>query len=157
MPNYMTRNQWDRHKLAVHELEEKLHDAQRRVGEAASHGDLSENAEFDAAVEECGFLSGRDQELKDKMVGCTIVDPKRTEPGFCSLGKSVTIKNADTDEISTYHIVGDGLVNTDGGEISYKAPTGAALLGKRKGDRTTVQLPDGPTTFEILEVEYYLD
>lgn len=153
MRNYMTRNQYERHRKAIEECEEKLSIARKKVGAAAAHGDLSENAEYDAAVEESGFLAGRVEELKSLAVGVDIVDPKRTVAGVVTLGKTVTIENADSSEKRTVHLVGNGTLDTDAGEVSYIAPLGAALIGKREGDLAIVKLPAGESRFKVLSIE----
>jgi transcription elongation factor GreA len=152
--NYMTRKQYDRHFAATKATEEKLAIARKKVGEAASHGDLSENAEYDAAVEESGFLAGRVEEMKALFTGVQIVEPRNTVEDVVTIGKSVSLKNLSTKEQVTYHIVGGGSVDTDGGEVSFFAPLGSALIGKRIGDVVTVELPGGKTKYEVLSVEY---
>src|SRR6185436_18176712 len=104
--------------------EEKLNLARKKVGEAASHGDLSENAEYDAAVEESGFLAGRVEELKSMLVGVQIVDPKNTVEGIATIGKTFLFENAATNEKVTYQLVGAGSVDSDSGEVSFSAPVG---------------------------------
>lgn len=152
MRNYMTRNQYDRHRKAIEECEEKLSIARKKVGEAASHGDLSENAEYDAAVEESGFLAGRLEELKSLAVGVDIVDPKRTVAGVVTLGKTVTLKDEESGDERTIHLVGNGTLDTDAGEVSYVAPLGAALLGKKEGDVAKVKLPGGVSRLKVLKI-----
>ena len=152
--NYMTRKQYDRHFAATRACEDKLAAARKKVGEAASHGDLSENAEYDAAVEESGFLSGRVEEMKALFTGVQIVDPRATVAGTVTIGKTVTLKNLSTKETVTYHLVGGGSVDTDNGEVSFFAPVGSAMIGKQVGDTVTVELPTGKTKYEVLAVEY---
>ncbi len=152
--NYMTRRQYDRHMQAVHQCEEKLAAARKKVGEAASHGDLSENAEYDAAVEESGFLAGRLEELKSQLVGVQIVDPQKTVEGVVTIGKTVELENVATNEHVVYHIVGAGSVNTDGGEVSFFAPVGRALIGAKATDLVKVDLPGGTTKYRIVAVRF---
>ena len=154
MQNYMTRKQYERHLEATKRTEDKLADARKKVGEAASHGDLSENAEYDAAVEESGFLAGRVEEMKALFVGVQIVEPKNTAPGMVTIGKTVKLRHAGTKETVTYHIVGGGSVDTDGGEVSFFAPLGKALIGHKPGDVLTLELPGGKTTYEVLSVDF---
>ena len=149
----MTRKQYDRHREATLKCEEKLNIARKKVGEAASHGDLSENAEYDAAVEESGFLAGRVEEMKALFVGVQIVDPKSTVPDIVTIGKTVTLHNIDTSEDVVYHIVGGGSVDTDNAEVSFFAPVGKALIGRKVGDKVTIELPGGKTTYEVLGVD----
>jgi transcription elongation factor GreA len=152
--NYMTRKQYDRHMAATKACEEKLNAARKKVGEAASHGDLSENAEYDAAVEESGFLAGRWEEMKAMFAGVQIVDPKNTVEGVATIGKMVKLKNVATEEIVKYDLVGGGSVDTDAGEVSFFAPLGKALIGAKKGDLVTVDLPGRKAKYQVLAVEY---
>jgi len=152
MQNYMTRKQYERHLETVRNTEEKLNIARKKVGEAASHGDLSENAEYDAAVEESGFLAGRVEELKSMLVGVQIVDPKNTVEGVVTIGKTVELENVATKEIVTYHLVGAGSVDTDHGEISFTAPVGKALIGAKPSDTIKVDLPGGSSKYRIVSV-----
>src|SRR6185295_15765514 len=108
-----TRKQYERHLEATKRTEEKLNLARKKVGEAASHGDLSENAEYDAAVEESGFLAGRVEEMKAMFIGVQIVEPRSTVEDVVTIGKSVRLRKQSTDEVVVYHIVGGGSVDTD--------------------------------------------
>jgi transcription elongation factor GreA len=152
--NYMTRKQYDRHMAATRACEEKLNLARKKVGEAASHGDLSENAEYDAAVEESGFLAGRFEEMKGLLAGVQIVDPRNTVEGVATIGKTVKLRNMATKEEFTYDLVGSGSVDSDHGEVSFFAPLGKALIGAQKGHTVTVELPGGKTKYEVLAVEF---
>ncbi len=154
MSNYMTRKQYERHMQATRRTEQKLAEARLKVGEAASHGDLSENAEYEAAIEESGFLAGRVEELKSQLVGVQIIDPASTMEGMVTIGKTLVVRNLDTDAIATYQIVGNGIADTDGGEVSYFAPLGRALIGKREGDAVTVTLPEGTTRVRLESVRF---
>jgi transcription elongation factor GreA len=152
MANYMTRRQYERHIEATKACEEKLNVARKKVGEAASHGDLSENAEYDAAVEESGFLAGRVEELKSMLVGVQIVDPKNTVEGVATIGKTVELENVGTKERVTYHLVGAGSVDCDNGEVSFSAPVGKALIGARPTDTIKVDLPSGSAKYLVISV-----
>lgn len=154
MQNYMTRRQYERHIEATKQCEEKLSIARKKVGEAASHGDLSENAEYDAAVEESGFLAGRLEELKSMLVGVQIVDPKNTVEGVATIGKTVDLENVATSEKVSYHLVGSGSVDTDRGEVSFSAPLGKALIGARPTDTIKVELPGGVARYKVLAVRF---
>jgi transcription elongation factor GreA len=154
MQNYMTRRQYDRHLDATRRTEEKLAIARKKVGEAASHGDLSENAEYDAAVEESGFLAGRVEEMKALFVGVQVIDPKTTVEGIVTIGKTIRLREVQSKEELRYHIVGNGSVDTDNGEVSFFAPLGKALIGRKPGDRVTIELPGGKSTYEVLEVGF---
>ena len=154
MQNYMTRRQYERHVEATKRCEEKLSEARKKVGEAASHGDLSENAEYDAAVEESGFLAGRLEEMKALLVGVQVIEPKSTVEGVVTIGKTVRLRHAASGDEVVYHIVGGGSVDTDGGEVSFFAPLGKALIGRKAGDKVTIELPGGKTAYEVLSIEF---
>ena len=156
MQNYMTRRQYERHIEACKQCEEKLNVARKKVGEAASHGDLSENAEYDAAVEESGFLAGRVEELKSMLIGVQIVDPKSTVEGIVTIGKTVELENVATKEHVTYHLVGAGSVDTDNGEISFTAPVGKALIGAKPSDTIKVDLPGGSSKYRVVSIRHSL-
>jgi transcription elongation factor GreA len=154
MANYMTRRQYDRHLDATRQCEEKLNLARKKVGEAASHGDLSENAEYDAAVEESGFLAGRVEELKSMLVGVQIVDPKNTVEGVATIGKTVELENVATNEHHVFHLVGAGSVDSDHGEVSFTAPLGKALIGARPTDTVKVDLPSGSAKYRVISIRH---
>ena len=155
MSKYMTRKQYDRHVEATKRCEEKLSDARKKVGAAAEHGDLSENAEYEAAIEESGFLAGRLEELRSALVGCSVIDPRNTDPEIVSMGKTVSVRDQETGEEETYHIVGLGITDTDAGEVSYSAPMGGSLVGSRVGDVINANLPGGVRRLEILSIGLY--
>lgn len=154
MANYMTRKQYERHMEATKRCEEKLSIARKKVGEAASHGDLSENAEYDAAVEESGFLAGRVEEMKALFIGVQIVDPRNTAEGVATIGKTVKLRNVATGEELVYHLVGAGSVDTDNGEVSFTAPLGRALIGAKKAQKVVIELPSGKTTYEVVSIDF---
>ena len=153
--NYMTRGQYDRHLGQIRILEDKLTEARLKVGEAAKHGDLSENAEYDAAREEVEFLTGRYEELQTALVGMQIVDGKRTDPKTVTIGKAVTLKDKSSGESLLYRVVGGGWVDATKQEISYRAPLAAGLIGKKQGEVVQLEVPGGKRTVEIVAIETY--
>jgi transcription elongation factor GreA len=153
--NYMTKGQYDRHAQQIHLLEEKIAEARHKVGEAAKHGDLSENAEYDAAREEVEFLTGRYEEMTAFLVGMQIVDAKRTDPKTITIGKTVTLKDRKSGEQITYNVVGGGYASPELKEISYKAPLAAGLIGKKAGDVVDLQVPEGTRRVEIVSIKVY--
>jgi len=153
--NYMTRGQYDRHAEQIRLLEDKIAEARHKVGEAAKHGDLSENAEYDAAREEVEFLTGRYEEMQAFLVGMQIVDTRRTDPKTITIGKSVTLRDRKSGEKLTYNVVGGGYANPERQEISYRAPLAAGLIGKKEGEVVELQVPDGVRTVEIVSIKVY--
>jgi len=153
--NYMTRGQYDRHLGQIRILEEKLVEARLKVGEAAKHGDLSENAEYDAAREEVEFLTGRYEELQTALVGMQIVDGRRTDPKSVTIGKAVTLRDRASGESFRYRVVGGGWVDASQQEISYRAPLAAGLIGRKQGEVVDLEVPGGRRTVEIVSIEVY--
>ena len=125
------------------------------ISEARAQGDLSENAEYDAAKERQGFIEGRILELEAKLSTAQIIDPRSLEQdGRVVFGVTVELEDLDTSERKIYKIVGDDEADLKVGKISISSPISRALLGKSVGDVATVQAPSGPREVEILEVRY---
>ena len=125
------------------------------IQEARSHGDLSENAEYDAAKERQGFIEGRIAELESKLANAQIIDPAHIDAdGRCVFGATVDLEDVDSDEKVTYQIVGDDEADIKRGKISISSPIARALIGKYSGDVAEVQAPGGVKSYEILDVRY---
>ena len=125
------------------------------IAEARSHGDLSENAEYDAAKERQGFVEGRIQEVEGKLSNAQIIDPKLLDAdGRCVFASTVELEDLDTGQVVTYQIVGEDEADIKAGKVSVSSPIARALIGKYAGDVTEVQAPGGVREFEILDVRY---
>jgi transcription elongation factor GreA len=125
------------------------------IAEARSHGDLSENAEYDAAKERQGFIEGRIAEIEAKLATAQVIDPKALDAdGRCVFGVTVEIEDQDSGETLEYQIVGDDEADIKEGKISISSPVARALIGKSAGDVAEVQAPGGLKHYEILEVRY---
>lgn len=125
------------------------------IAEARSHGDLSENAEYDAAKERQGFVEGRIMEVEGKLSNAQIIDPKLLDAdGRCVFGATVTLEDMDSGLTLTYQIVGEDEADIKAGKISVSSPIARALIGKYAGDIAEVQAPGGVREFEIIEVAY---
>ena len=125
------------------------------IAEARSHGDLSENAEYDAAKERQGFIEGRLAEVEGKLGHAQIIDPKLLDAdGRVVFGATVELEDADSGEAVTYQIVGDDEADLKLGKISLRSPVARALIGKFAGDVAEVQTPGGVRQYEILDVRY---
>ena len=125
------------------------------IAEARSHGDLSENAEYDAAKERQGFIEGRIQDVEGKLGNAQIIDPKALDAdGRVVFGATVDIEDQDSGDTVTYQIVGDDEADIKQGKVSYASPMARALIGKFAGDIAQVQAPGGLREFEILDVRY---
>ncbi len=125
------------------------------IAEARSHGDLSENAEYDAAKERQGFVEGRIQEVDGKLSNAQIIDPKLLDAdGRCVFGATVDIEDQDSGNCVTYQIVGEDEADIKVGKVSVSSPMARALIGKYAGDIAQVQAPGGIREFEVIEVRY---
>ncbi len=125
------------------------------IAEARSHGDLSENAEYDAAKERQGFIEGRIQEVEGKLSNAQIIDPKLLDAdGRCVFGATVEMEDQDSGDVVTYQIVGEDEADIKQGKISVSSPMARAVIGKYAGDVAQVQAPGGMREFEILDIRY---
>ena len=125
------------------------------ISEARAHGDLSENAEYDAAKERQGFVEGRIQEVEGKLSNAQIIDPKLLDAdGRCVFGATLDLEDQDTGDAVTYQIVGEDEADIKGGKISVNSPIARALIGKYAGDIAQVQAPGGLREYEIIDVRY---
>ena len=125
------------------------------IAEARAHGDLSENAEYDAAKERQGFVEGRIQEVEGKLSHAQIIDPALLDAdGRCVFGATVEIEDQDSGDAVTYQIVGEDEANIKVGKLSIASPMARALIGKYVGDIAQVQAPSGIREFEIIDVRY---
>jgi transcription elongation factor GreA len=125
------------------------------IAEARSHGDLSENAEYDAAKERQSFVEGRIVELESKLSNAQIIDPKLLDAdGNVVFGATVDLEDAASGQKVTYQIVGDDEADLKVGKISISSPIARAMIGKYPGDVAEVQAPGGVREYEILDVRY---
>jgi transcription elongation factor GreA len=125
------------------------------IAEARSHGDLSENAEYDAARERQAFIEGRIMELEGKLANAQIIDPKTLDAdGRVVFGATVDLEALESGEQVTYQIVGEDEADVRAGKISVTSPIARALIGKFAGDVVVVQAPGGKREYEILDVRY---
>jgi len=125
------------------------------IAEARAQGDLSENADYDAAKERQGFIEGRIAEVESKLANAQVIDPSEVDAdGRVVFGATVDIEDAESGERSTYQIVGDDEADIKGGKISVNSPIARALIGKTEGDSVEVQAPGGVRSYEILAVRY---
>ncbi|WP_169570108.1 transcription elongation factor GreA [Sneathiella limimaris] len=140
------------------ELKELKNNARPKVIEAIAtareHGDLSENAEYHAAKEQQSLIEGRIAELEDKLGRSEVIDVASITGSQIKFGATVLVVDEDTDEESTYQIVGEDESNIEKGLLSLKAPLARALMNKEQGDSVEVTTPGGSKAYEILEVKY---
>jgi len=124
------------------------------IAEARSHGDLSENAEYDAAKERQGMIEARIGELEGKIGRFQVIDTSTISSDKVVFGATVVIENIETEEQKTYKIVGPDEANISNGTISIMSPLARALVNKKVGDEALVVAPGGEREYEILEVKY---
>lgn len=150
-------------EIGAVKLRDELHDmktVQRpaviaAIAEARSHGDLSENAEYDAAKEKQGFIEGRISDLESKLANAQIINPAQLDAdGACVFGATIDLEDVTNNTIVTYQIVGDDEADIKQGKISVSSPISRALIGKHQGDIAEVIAPGGTREYTILNVKY---
>jgi transcription elongation factor GreA len=125
------------------------------IADARANGDLSENADYDAAKERQGFIEGRIQDLEGKLSNARIIDPKLLDDdGRVVFGSTIEIEDTESGEKNTYQIVGDDEADIKAGKISFSSPFARALIGKSEGDTVEVVTPGGRREVEIVSVQY---
>jgi len=125
------------------------------ISEARAQGDLSENAEYDAAKEKQSFVEGRIVELEFKLGSAQIIDPRKLNAdGRCVFGSTVILEDVNNGDVVTYQIVGDDEADIRHRKISISSPVARALIGKSSGDIAEVQAPGGIREYEVVEVQY---
>lgn len=125
------------------------------LSDARSQGDLSENADYDAAKERQGFIEGRISEIESKLAHAQVIDPAGVEAdGRVVFGSTVEIEDLASGDRNAYQIVGDDEADIKAGKISVNSPIARALIGKEEGDAAEVQAPGGVRSYEVISVRY---
>jgi len=124
----------------------------KAIEEARAHGDLSENAEFEAAKDRQAFIEGRISELDFKLNSADIIDPTKLPKDRVVFGTRVLLENVDTAEAVEYQLVGPEESDVDRGKISISSPLGKAILGKKPGDEILLLAPGGKRSYELVEI-----
>src|SRR5690349_6123020 len=125
------------------------------IADARSHGDLSENADYDAAKERQGFIEGRISEVESKLANAQIIDPQTLDAdGRVVFGATVEIEDLDNGDRTAYQIVGDDEADIKAAKISVNSPIARALIGRTEGDTVEVNAPGGLRSYEVLRVRY---
>ncbi|MGD2150599.1 MAG: transcription elongation factor GreA [Desulfobacterales bacterium] len=122
------------------------------IEEARSHGDLTENAEFDAAKDRQAFIDGRVSDLEYKLSRADIIDSRTLSNDRAVFASYVVLENIDTGENVTYRLVGPDEANIEKGRISVSSPLGKAIIGKKPGDEIILQAPGGKRFYELVEI-----
>jgi transcription elongation factor GreA len=124
------------------------------IEEALAHGDLSENAEYHAAMERKSHIDARIRFVDDRIARAQVIDPKSQSGDKILFGATVVLCDAETDGEVTYTLVGDDESDVKNGLLSYSSPVGRALIGKEATDEVTVKIPKGTRVYEVLEIRY---
>jgi len=152
--SYVTEEGLKKMKDELHQLvSEERPSISRQIAEARDKGDLSENAEYDAAKEAQGLLEMRISKLKDLIANSRVLDNSMTsDDGTIQILSKVTIKNVKSGASMVYTLVSESEANLKSGKIALSTPIAKALIGKKKGDSVEVKAPAGSLTFEIIDV-----
>lgn len=135
-------------------LKEERPKISREIGIAREHGDLKENAEYHAAKDRQGMVEAQIKDIEDKLARAEIIDPSKLSGDRVRFGATVKVTNLDTDEETSYQIVGADEADINAGMISVSAPLARALIGKSVGDEVVVNLPAGKRRYEIAEIDF---
>ncbi|RYX96287.1 MAG: transcription elongation factor GreA [Comamonadaceae bacterium] len=150
-------------KIGAEKLKAELHQLKtverpwviNSISEARAQGDLSENAEYDAAKDRQGFIEGRIQEIEGKLSAAQIIDPTSIDAGGkVVFGSTIELQDEDSGEKVTYQIVGEDEADIKEGRVNIGSPIARALIGKDEGDVAEVQTPGGVKHYEIIAVMY---
>ena len=124
----------------------------KQIADARDKGDLSENAEYDAAKDAQGMLEMRIGKLKDVISNCRVIDETKLNTSKVRLLNKVKVKNLKNNAITTYMVVSESEANLKEGKISVETPIAKGLLGKKKGDKVEIKVPSGVVTLQIMEI-----
>ena len=152
----LTKRGAEKLKAELLQLKSKeRHAVIQAIAEARAQGDLSENAEYEAAKDKQGFIEGRILEIEGKLAAAQIIDPSTLDAGGrVVFGSTVDLEDEDSGQKVTYQIVGDDEADLKQGLISISSPIARALIGKEGGDVAEVQAPGGVRHYEIVDVRY---
>ena len=151
--SYYSKEAYDQLKT---DLEELCHverpKLSEQIAQARDKGDLSENAEYDAAKEAQGLLEMRISELESKLLYARILDTSKLDASKILLYSNIKIKNLNTNQILEYKLVSETEANLSEGKISANSPIGKGLLTKEKGDVVEIEIPSGIMKFEVIDI-----
>lgn len=150
----ITKEGYERLKIELQRLQKEERPAViRAIEEARAHGDISENAEYEAAKDKQGMIEGKISDLNFKIANSEIIEPSKSDNnGRAVFGSTVVMEDLETGEVVTYRLVGPYEADVQAGTISVTAPMGKALIGKEEGSEVRVQTPKGVRNFEITEI-----
>ncbi|MBD5310436.1 MAG: transcription elongation factor GreA [Muribaculaceae bacterium] len=153
MATYLTQEGYDKKMKELAELEAERPLIKQAIAEARDKGDLSENAEYDAAKEAQGMLEMKIAKIKELIASARIIDDSKLNTDIVQLLNTVTIKNLKNNMVVKYTIVTDNEANLREGKIASSTPIAQGLLGHKAGDKVKVQAPVGELEFEIIKIE----
>ncbi len=150
---YLTQGGYEKLKAELEELKTNgRQEAARAIAEARSQGDLSENAEYDAAKDAQGMLELKINELETVLSNARVLDESQLDDSKVAILANVTIKNLKTGKQLTYKLVSETEADTKMMKISVSSPIGAGLLGKARGEVAKIQTPGGALEFEVVDI-----
>lgn len=153
---YFTQAGYQKLKKEIDALEKFIkRDIASEIAAAREHGDLSENAEYEAAKNKQEIYMAKLGQLQERFMNARVIRKQDLPPDIVSLGKKVKIRDEESGDEDDYTILGDGETDIDKGIISYQSPLAQALMNHKKGDVVEVQLPRAAKKYEILEVEFF--
>ena len=150
---YMSQEGYDQLVAELRELESvKRPEISRQIAEARDKGDLSENAEYDAAKEAQGLLELKISKLENTIANARVIDESRINTEQIQMLNKVKLKNLINNTVVEYTLVGESEANFREGKLAAATPIGKALIGRKKGDVVEVQVPSGVLKFEVLDI-----
>lgn len=151
--SYMTAEGYNNLLAEINHLEAvKRPEISAQIAEARDKGDLSENAEYDAAKEAQGIMEAKLAQLKELIANARLIDESRIQTDEVQILNKVKIKNTKNNMIMTYTLVADSEANLKEGKIAISTPIAKGLLGKKVGDVVDIQVPSGMMTFEVMDI-----
>lgn len=151
--SYMTQEGYKRLLEEINQLESVQRPAiSRQIAEARDKGDLSENAEYDAAKEAQGLLEMKIAKMKDTLANSRVIDESSLNTDSVQILNKVKIKNQNNGQVMTYMLVSESEANLKEGKLSVSTPIGQGLMGKKVGDTVQVKVPSGIIPFEIVDI-----
>lgn len=153
----MTREKYNNLRVEVEHLENvDMPEVTEKIAEARAEGDLKENAEYHAQRENQGMLQAKINQKKQMIANAFIIDPNKLNKDIVGLLATVVVKDLDYDDEEEFTMVGAGDEDYDCGKILSTSPIGAALMGKKIGDKVEIDVPKGKLKFEVLSIDYRL-
>lgn len=151
--SYMTQEGYDKIMSEINYLESvKRPEISAAIAEARDKGDLSENAEYDAAKEAQGIMEAKLAQLKGLIANARLLDPSRVQTDYVQILNKVTIKNVKNNAVMTYSLVSDSEANLKEAKIAVSTPIAQGLMGKKVGDVVEIKVPSGLMKFEIMKI-----